>query len=93
VPNGKPGDNPITDVVAWGREVFGAEIDSLVREVDALLPDELEVDDHGAPVDSPFDQPPLVDLIFSAERDPTVRPSLREELVALRDRLIAKPTE
>lgn len=38
MPNGKPGDNPITDIVHWGREVYGEEIDDLVREIVALLP-------------------------------------------------------
>jgi hypothetical protein len=87
MPNGKPGDNPVTDVVVWGREVYGTEVDALVREVAALMPDELEVDDHGYAIDSPFDEPPLVDLIFAAESDPSVRPRLRDELAALRDRL------
>ena len=33
MPNGIPGDNPITDVTVWNREVFGPETDALIREI------------------------------------------------------------
>ena len=34
--NGRPGDHPLTDVLTHGREVFGPEVDGLIREVAAL---------------------------------------------------------
>jgi hypothetical protein len=43
VPNGKPGDNPITDVAVWGHAVYGEDIDSLVREIYELLREEPEI--------------------------------------------------
>jgi len=33
MPNGKPGDHPYTDIVIHNWEVFGEEIDGLVREL------------------------------------------------------------
>ena len=34
--NGRPGDNPISDVVVHQMEVFGTEIDTLMREIAAI---------------------------------------------------------
>ena len=34
MPNGKPGDHPITDIVAHGATVFTPEIDGLIRDLD-----------------------------------------------------------
>ena len=33
VPNGRRGDNPFTDVLVWGEDVFTPEIDGLIREI------------------------------------------------------------
>jgi hypothetical protein len=33
VVNGKEGDSPLTDIVDYGKEIFGSEIDQLVRDV------------------------------------------------------------
>jgi hypothetical protein len=33
VPNGKPGDHPLTDIVVHGLEVFGDSADALIREI------------------------------------------------------------
>jgi len=33
MPNGKPGDNPYTDIVSHGANIFGGGIDELVREL------------------------------------------------------------
>jgi hypothetical protein len=33
MPNGKPGDHPLTDIVVHGMEVFGASCDDLIREI------------------------------------------------------------
>jgi uroporphyrinogen-III synthase len=37
--NGKPGDHPLTDILAYGIEVYGPEVDDLVREVAAMSDD------------------------------------------------------
>jgi hypothetical protein len=34
--NGKPGDSEFTDVVYYGREVFGEKLDRLIRELHEL---------------------------------------------------------
>jgi hypothetical protein len=36
MPNGRPGDHPLTDIVHHGRTLFGGEADGLVREIAAL---------------------------------------------------------
>jgi hypothetical protein len=77
VPNGKPGDNPVTDVVVWKREIYGADVDALIREIDGFT------DDYA--VYDPFE--PVVELLFDAEANPSRVPELHRELQALRDRL------
>ena len=37
--NGKPGDDPLTDILRYGIEVYGPEVDDLVRQVAALTDD------------------------------------------------------
>jgi hypothetical protein len=36
MPNGKPGDHPLTDILVHKREVFGPEADDLIREISEL---------------------------------------------------------
>ena len=36
MPNGKPGDHPITDILAHRRRVYSDRIDGMVREIAAL---------------------------------------------------------
>jgi hypothetical protein len=36
MPNGKPGDHPLTDIVVHGRRVYSERADALVREIVAL---------------------------------------------------------
>jgi hypothetical protein len=38
VPNGKPGDHPINDIVDYRLPVFSSEIDEMVRRIAALVP-------------------------------------------------------
>ena len=42
--NGKPGDHPLTDVLAYGAEVYGREADELIRKIAALC-SERELDE------------------------------------------------
>jgi hypothetical protein len=41
MPNGKPGDHPLTDIVKHRLETFGAELDEKVRQIDAVASDDL----------------------------------------------------
>ena len=75
MPNGKPHDNPVTDVVVWKRDVYGAEVDALIREIDGFTTDYGTYD--------PFE--PVVQLLFDAEADPSRIPELHRKLRALRD--------
>lgn len=36
MPNGKPGDHPITDIVVHRSRVFGEPFDDLIREIDRV---------------------------------------------------------
>ncbi len=42
MPNGKPGDHPYTDIVLHRTDVYGREIDELVREIDRTGPEVLK---------------------------------------------------
>ena len=77
MPNGKPRDNPVTDVVVWKRDVYGAEVDALIREIDGFTTDYGTYD--------PFE--PVVQLLFDAETDPSRIAELHRKLRALRDQL------
>ena len=37
--NGKPGDHPLTDILCHGLQVYGSDMDDLVRQVAALSDD------------------------------------------------------
>ncbi len=37
MPNGKPGDHPLTDLLVHGLEVYGKEVDDLILEISQLL--------------------------------------------------------
>ena len=41
MPNGKPGDHPLTDLVVHGRALFGAPYDDLIREIEAAAHGEM----------------------------------------------------
>ena len=36
MPNGRPGDHPLTDLLKHGRTVYGPEADTCIREIAAL---------------------------------------------------------
>lgn len=41
MPNGKPGDHPLTDIVVHRTPMFGDEVDEKVRKLDAIASNEL----------------------------------------------------
>jgi hypothetical protein len=41
MPNGKPGDHPLTDIVVYNIKVFGVEIDTKVRQIHSIAPPEI----------------------------------------------------
>jgi hypothetical protein len=59
VPNGKPGDGPVVDVVVYGVDVFGPKVDSLIREIDQFTDNYAQFD--------PFE--PVQDLLWRVWRD------------------------
>ena len=43
MPNGKPGDHPLTDILGYKTEVYGREADELIRKIgDLCSPRELD---------------------------------------------------
>jgi hypothetical protein len=76
--NGKPGDHPLTDILSYGIEVYGPEVDGLVRDVAALS------DDRGLRE--------LDDLLLG-HRSPGSAAVLRPRLERLRDDLRADARE
>lgn len=47
MPNGKPGDHPLTDIIIYGRRVYSERADALVREI-------VELGDVECPENRPF---------------------------------------
>lgn len=77
MPNGKPGDHALTDILVHGFTVFGAELDGLVREIDDLggsadLAREVDLRNYDPRLGEPGD-----------------RAELRKRLITLRNRLRA----
>ena len=78
--NGKPGDNPVTDIILYGKEPFSPEINALICEIAGFTDDFGEYD--------PFEEVDgLEDLLFATERHPERQPELQQQLLALRDQL------
>lgn len=78
MPNGKPRDHPLTDVLVHGMEVFGPRADGLIREI---------VDLGGkAELEQQVDLL-RIDPRFSANVREEDIASLETELTRLRDRL------
>lgn len=38
MPNGKPGDHPVNDILVHGEAVFSPDIDEMIRELHRLSP-------------------------------------------------------
>jgi hypothetical protein len=78
MPNRPGGEHPVTRVLVHGQNVYGPEIDGLIREIYSL-PGGLAA----------LYQQRLHRLIYAAQLETTARPELHRELTALRERLIA----
>jgi hypothetical protein len=76
MPNGKSLDHPLSDIVVHGMEVYGPEIDTLIREVHALGGFKEDLADELLRRDPRFGPVP-----------PDVIQKLKESLILLRDRL------
>src|SRR2546428_14067819 len=79
MPNGKPGDHPVTDLVVWGRKVFSERVNTLIREIDTYTTD------YG--VFDPFED--LDSLIFRTESNPVNDAELIAALTERKDQLAA----
>jgi len=75
MPNGKPGDHPLTDILQHKLEVYSTEADGLVREIIELADEKM----YRALSDRLYRD-------YSPYRSPDVQ-KLERELVELRDRL------
>jgi hypothetical protein len=73
MPNGRPGDNPITDIIVHDLPTFDREIDQLVKEI-------AEVAQVRA-----FRR--VERLMFDAQQAPELRPKLKRKLERLRNKL------
>jgi hypothetical protein len=88
VPNGKPGDHPLTDLLHWNSPVFGEPVDSLLREIVKLGGERI------------LDRPPWVGRLWdlwprwsrSGVKDAEIA-ALVEPLTVLRDQLKAEAKE
>ena len=77
MPNGKPGDNPITDMLCHGLHPFPADIERMLRELLSLNP---RFPDDGRAY---LEQVAWVDRFFAWERGSELdegRKALKEEL-------------
>lgn len=75
MPNGKVGDDPYTDIVVHGREVYSLRADALVREVAALADDRTQRELAGRLMGE-----------FNERHNPDVQ-KLERVLTEIRDRL------
>ncbi len=80
MPNGKPGDHPITDIVVHRIKTYTPEIDDMVREIAAVL----EVKNK----DLSYCYPELADIIHQFDESEEVDfESMKEVLNYLREEL------
>lgn len=82
MPNGKPGDHPLTDVLVHGLEVFGPRADALIREIvslDGRSVLERNVDLDQADLRSPHPDRPSPSLQNLEHRLTLFRDALRDQ--------------
>jgi hypothetical protein len=77
MPNGKPGDHPLSDILSHGLPTYGPEIDGLIREIDALE----------GPNGTALADPELQEILFRAETDSALLERLRARLLQIRAQL------
>lgn len=70
MPNGKPGDHPVSDILSHGLPTYSPEIDGLIREIDALE----------GPNGTALADPEIQAILFRAETDSALLESLRAQL-------------
>jgi hypothetical protein len=80
VPNGKPGDHPLTDVLVWGDDLPYTEYPGYTRRISALIREIAAFAGEDA-----FE--PVEGLIWETKFAPYRQPELYEALVELRDGL------
>jgi hypothetical protein len=59
MPNGRPGDHPLTDLLKHGREVYGPEADACIRAI-AALSEGHELDDWWSREIAPEEDPAAI---------------------------------
>jgi hypothetical protein len=74
MPNGKPGDHPITDILVHHRRVYSETADALVREI-AALGGEREIADMLYTEYNEYSKPdvPKLERVLTAIRDRRLR--------------------
>jgi hypothetical protein len=74
MPNGKPGDHPITDILVHHRRVYSERADALVREI-AALGGEREIADMLYAEYNEYSKPdvPKLERVLTAIRDRRLR--------------------
>jgi len=77
MPNGKPGDHPLSDILSHGLPTYGPEIDELIREIDALE----------GPNGTALADPEIQEILLKAETDSALLERLRARLLQIRARL------
>jgi hypothetical protein len=77
MPNGKPGDHPLSDILSHGLPTYGPEIDGLIREIDALE----------GPNGTALADAELQEILFRAETDSALLERLRARLLQIRAHL------
>jgi hypothetical protein len=77
MPNGKPGDHPLSDILTHGLPTYGPEIDGLIREIDALE----------GPNGTALADPEIQEILLRAETDSGLLERLRARLLKIRAEL------
>ena len=79
MPNGKPGDHPLSDILSHGLPTYGPEIDRLIREIDALE----------GPNGTALADREIEEILLKAETDSAQLERLRSRLLQVRAQLRA----
>ena len=77
MPNGKPGDHPLSDILRHGLPTYSPEIDELIREIDVLQGSNRTA----------LGDPEIQEILFKAETDSALLDRLRARLLQIRAEL------